>query len=143
MVGKIKKKTAKRRIVKKRVVKKRSIKKRVVKKRLIKKRVVKRRIAKKRPTKKRVPKSPVKKTKENIIGVVSHYFPRVRAAAIKLKAPLRLGDSIRIKGHTTDFIQVVNSLQIDRQVIAASKRGQEVGILVDSRVRGRDIVYRI
>ena len=158
MAGKVKKKKAKRRIPKKRPAKKRSIKKRVVKKRTTKKRVVKRRVAKrrivkkrpakkrpikKRPIKKKVAKSLVKKAKENVIGVVSHYFPRVRAAAIKLKAPLSLGDSIRIKGHTTDFIQVVNSLQIERQAIAVGKKGQEVGILVGSRVRGRDVVYRI
>ena len=77
------------------------------------------------------------------MGEVTHYFPHVRAAAIKLKAPLSLGDNVGIKGHTTDFSQAVNSLQIDRQPIATGKKGQEVGLLVVSRVRRRDAVYKI
>ena len=124
-------------------IKKRA-KKRVAKKRIAKKRVTKRRAPKRRLVKKRVPRKPVvKKPKENIIGVVTHYFPQVKAGVIKLKAPLSLGDTVRIKGHTTDFTQVVNSLQIDRQPITTAKRGQEIGLLIDYRVRRKDTVYKI
>jgi len=82
------------------------------------------------------------KTKENIIGLVTHYFPKVRAAVIKLKAPLSLGETVRIKGHTTDFIQTIASMQIDRVPINSAKKGEEIGLLVNSRVRGNDIVYK-
>jgi len=102
-----------------------------------------RRITKKGVVKKRLKqKSVAKKPKEKIIGIVTHYFPQVRAAAIKLKAPLSLGDTVRIKGHTTDFTQGVNSLQIDRVPITKAKRGQEIGLLVNSRVRHKDAVYK-
>jgi putative protease len=128
----------------KRRVKKRIVKKRIARKRVVKKRVIKKTVVKKRAVKKRTPRrAVVKKSKEKIFGVVTHYFPQVRAAAIRLNAPLELGDSIRIKGHTTDFTQVVNSLQINREPITKAKRGQEIGLLVNSRVRRKDIVYRV
>ena len=103
------------------------------KKRVIKKRVVKKRIAGRRP---------IKKPKVKIVGVVTHYFPRVKAAVIKLKVPLSLGESVRIKGHTTDFTQTVNSLQVNCQPITKGKKGQEIGLLVGSRVRRKDLVYQ-
>lgn len=99
-----------------------------------KKKLAKKRIAAQKPV--------IKKPKENVVGKVTHYFPRVRAAAIKLKVALKLGDRVRIKGHTTDFTQEITSLQIDRQSITQARRGQEIGLLVDSRVRRKDIVYR-
>ncbi|MFH1507157.1 MAG: hypothetical protein ABIG46_01840 [Candidatus Omnitrophota bacterium] len=123
--GKIKRKV--KRVVRKKISK-RPAKKRIAGKRLIKKKVSK--------------KKPALKSKAGIIGKVTHYFPRVKAAAIKLKAPLAVGDRIKIKGHTTDFTQAVDSLQVERTPIAVGKRGQEIGLLVSSRVRRNDSVYK-
>ena len=122
-----------------------AIKRKIVKKKMITKRKVIKKVVKKRITKKRlVEKKPVtKKPKENIIGIVTHYFPKVRAAVIKLKRPLTTGDVVKIKGHTTDFKQTVTSMQIDRVAIVQAKKGQEIGLLVDSRVRQHDIVYKV
>ena len=78
------------------------------------------------------------------IGVVTHYFPHVNAAAVKLlKGGLKVGDSVYIKGHTTNFKEVVNSIQLDHAVISEGKRGQEIGLSVKSRVRQGDKVYKI
>lgn len=114
------------------------------KKRIAKKKALKKPLLKKKPLRKKgVAKAPrIKKPKQNIIGEVTHYFPKVRAAVIKLKAPLTTGDLVKIKGHTTDFQQTVTSLQIDHVPVASAKRGQEIGLLVDSRVRQHDIVYK-
>ena len=122
------------------VSKKKSLKR--TKKRVIKK--VKKKTATRKKSKKRVVKkvSVARKAPANLIGVVTHYFPHVNAAVIKLKAPLSAGDTIRIKGHTTDFTQTVNSLQIDRVPITQAKKGQEVGLSVTSRVRHNDIVTK-
>jgi len=123
--------------------KKAKAKKRVVKKRIQKRRVTKKKVIKRRGVKKSLKKAPViKKKKEKIIGVVTHYFPKVRAAVVKLKTALAMGDTVKIKGHTTDFTQTVTSLQIDRQDITSAKKGQEIGLLVDSRVRQHDLVYK-
>lgn len=140
MAGKKPKKRVKKGVKKR--IKKRVTKKKVVKRRLPKRRATKE--AKKRIAKKKIKqKPPIEKPQGDIVGIVTHYFPKVKAAAIKLKAPLNLGDSIRIKGHTTDFTQGINSLQIDRQPINQAKRGQEIGLLVVSRVRRHDTVYKV
>ena len=91
-------------------------------------------------------KKPVKKSAKsegNFIGLVIHYFPHVQAAVIKLKKPLANGDTIKIKGHTTDLTQVVSSMQIDRVEIQTAKKGDEIGLQVNSRVRQQDKVYKI
>ena len=125
------KKMAKKRLTRKKsTVKRRAVKKRTTRRRAVKKRAVKR------------SKAPTRKPKENIVGIVTHYFPRVKAAAIKLKAPVALWDNLKIKGHTTDFTQTVSSLQINNQPISKAKRGQEIGLLVSSRVRRNDLVYK-
>lgn len=119
--------------------------KKIAKKKVMKKRIVKRKAVKKKAVKKRAARNKtavLKKTKETIIGTITHYFPKVRAAVIKLKVPLATGDTVRIKGHTTDFTQNVSSMQIDRIPMASAKKGQEIGLLVDSRVRQNDLVYK-
>ncbi len=78
------------------------------------------------------------------IGVVTHYFPHVNAAAVKLqKSGLRVGDQIYIKGHTTDFKESVESIQLDHAPIPEGKKGQEIGLFVKSRVRAGDSVYKV
>ena len=78
------------------------------------------------------------------VGKVTHYFGHVNAAAVKLlKNGLKVGDSVYIKGHTTDFKEIVNSIQLDHVTIPEGKKGQEIGLLVKSRVRQGDSVYKI
>lgn len=115
------------------------------KRRVIKKRRVTKRPAKSKRVQRKAKKKPAapKKPKENAIGIVTHYFPKVRAAVVKLKGPLAIGDTVKIKGHTTDFKQTVASIQIDRVPINSAKKGQEIGFLVDSRVRRNDVVYKV
>jgi hypothetical protein len=118
-----------------------------------KKRQIKRKITKKRPAlkkkitlKKRKPvanKQPVKRQEGNLAGLVTHYFPHVQAAVIKLKGPLAIGDTVKIKGHTTDLSQIITSMQIDRVDITSAKKGDEIGLQVSSRVRQNDKVYKV
>ena len=129
--------------------KKKAAKKKAVKRKVVKRKVVKRKAVKKRPVAKKAirkarPKklTTAKKVKENVIGIVTHYFPKVRAAVIKLKAPLAVGDTVKIKGHTTDVTQNITSLQIDHVPITSAKKGQEIGLLVNSRVRQHDVVSK-
>ncbi len=84
----------------------------------------------------------IKKLKADVIGKITHYFPKVRAAVIKVETPLATGDVVRIKGHTTDFVQTITSMQIDHAVVQVAKKGDEIGLLVNSRVRQHDMVYK-
>lgn len=95
----------------------------------------------KKPIKRKVktPESTLQK-----IGEVTHYFQHVNAAAVKLlKGGLRIGESIYLKGHTTDFKEKVKSIQLDNKPIQEGKKGQEIGLFVKNRVRIGDSVYRI
>lgn len=85
----------------------------------------------------------VKKETSVIIGKITHYFPHVKAGVVKLKHPLTVGDTVKIKGHTTDFTYAISSIQIDRTSIQKAKKGQEIGLLVTSRVRKGDKIYKI
>jgi len=119
----------------KKVIKKKSIKKKAITKKVVRKKATIRKPALKKPA--------VAKEKGKIIGKITHYFPHVMAAVIKIKAPLAVGDTIKIKGHTSDFTQKITSMQIDRVPINTAKKGDEVGLLVNSRVRQHDTVYKI
>jgi len=102
------------------------------------KKITKRRFSKAKPAIKKTPKIEGK-----LIGLITHYFPHVQAAVIKLKSPLAKGDTVKIKGHTTDITQTVTSMQIDRVDIQTAKKGDEIGLQVSSRVRQEDKVYKI
>lgn len=77
------------------------------------------------------------------IGRVSAFFPRPSAVAIQLTASLRVGETVYIKGRTTDLIQPVGSLQIAKQPVQQAEAGQLVGLVVAGKCRRRDVVYRL
>ncbi len=78
---------------------------------------------------------------EKLLGVVDHFFGRISVVAFKVKAPFEVGDTIHIKGHTTDFTQQVNSMQMNLKDIRRAKKGDEVGIKVKEKARTGDAVY--
>ncbi len=69
------------------------------------------------------------------IGEVTNYFDHVKAAAIKLSKPLKVGEKIQIKGGNVEFEQIVKSMQIDRKAVSSAKKGDEIGIIVSQKVR--------
>jgi len=144
-VKKHKKKTGVRR---KKTVRK-PLKRKVVKKARKKKakaiKAVKKKVQKVRRKVKEVlkPEAPKAAVEENLVGIITHYFPHVNAAVLKLMMPLSVGDNIRIKGHTTDFTQTVNSIQINHFPYQTANKGDEIGLGVIQRVRRKDRVYKI
>lgn len=81
---------------------------------------------------------------ENLVevGRVTHYFSRISVAVVELKAPLSVGDRIIIRGPTTDFEQVVESMQIEHKNVEKAEAGQSIGLKVNQRVREKDVVYK-
>ncbi len=77
------------------------------------------------------------------VGKVSHYFSRVSVAGIELSGGLAVGDQIHVKGHTTDFSQAVDSMQIENEVVTEAGTGQSIGIKVTDRCREGDTVYKV
>lgn len=80
---------------------------------------------------------------EEMIGKVTHYYNRLGVAAVELTGELKLGDTIRILGHSTEFEQVVQSMQLEHEDIAVAQAGQLIGLEVADRVRQGDRVYKL
>ena len=80
---------------------------------------------------------------EQMIGKVSDFFAHPVVAGIELTAALKVGDKIRIKGHTTDLEVDVDSMQIDNVQVTEAKAGDSIGVKVPEKVRGGDTVYKV
>ncbi|MCS7151267.1 MAG: translation elongation factor-like protein [Endomicrobia bacterium] len=80
---------------------------------------------------------------EERIGTVDDYFAKIGVIAVKLEGDLKVGDKIHIKGHTTDFYQQVESIQIEHQSVTSAKKGDSIGIKVNERCRKGDVVYKV
>jgi len=83
-------------------------------------------------------------SEENVVevGRIIHFFTKISVAVIELTAPLSVGDHIIIKGPTTDFEQVVESMQIEHENVERAEAGQSIGLKVPQRVRENDIAYK-
>jgi selenocysteine-specific translation elongation factor len=80
---------------------------------------------------------------EEVIVTVSDFFAHPVVAAIELTAPLKVGDKIRIKGHTTDLELTIESMQIENTDVKEAKAGDSIGVKVSERVRKHDTVYKL
>lgn len=72
---------------------------------------------------------------EKQIGIVSNFFEHVGVAAVKLMDSLKAGETIKIVGGEEEFEQIVKSMQIQHKAVKTAKKGDEIGIKVDAKVR--------
>ena len=81
---------------------------------------------------------------EKKVGEVIKYFSKIGVAAIRLnEGALKVGDQIRIVGHTTDFTQTLESMQIENDSVQEAGPGADIGVKVKEKVREHDVIYRI
>ena len=81
---------------------------------------------------------------EEEIGKITHYFAKINVGVIELtKATIQVGDTIHIKGHTTDFYQKVQSMQVEYIPVDSVKQGESAGMKVESPVREHDLVFKV
>ncbi len=81
---------------------------------------------------------------EQLIGTVTHYFNKVNVAAITITdGELHVGDTIHVVGHTSDFTQKIDSMQINRAVIQVAKPGDDIGVQIAQHAHEHDKVYRV
>ncbi len=81
-------------------------------------------------------------TDKEAVAVVKEYFRKPGVAAVEvIRGRVRIGDQVRFRGHTTDFTQKIESMQIDHQDITEAGEGDLVGILVNDRVRENDHMF--
>lgn len=78
------------------------------------------------------------------VGIVTNFYAKPSAAVVEITSGnLKVGDRIKIKGHTTDFEMVVESMQIEHQPVEEALPGQIIGLKVNQRVRIHDRVYKL
>jgi translation elongation factor EF-1alpha len=79
---------------------------------------------------------------EKEVGLVTHFFSKIDVAVIKLKDELNVGDKILFRGSTTNFDQIVKSMQIEHESVEKAKAGQSIGLKVKDKVRENDVVFK-
>ncbi|MFH1359419.1 MAG: hypothetical protein ABIJ41_00085 [Candidatus Omnitrophota bacterium] len=154
-------KTKKLRVVKKKIKKVKHFKKRQGKKRIIPKKrrfkkKARKRIIGQKSTKQRrqsikrkppdqAPRISQKAKSEGLlIGEITHYFSKIEVCVIKMtNGQMALGDRIKIQGSTSDFIQKVTSLQIENSDVRLARKGQLVGMKVNSKCREGNQVFKL
>lgn len=95
----------------------------------------------KKSVKKDMKKIMRKESKEKPIGKVTHYYGNIGVAIVKFNKSVKKGDKFCFCGSDNEFDQVIKSMQFDHKDIETAKKGQEVGIKVDKKVREGDEIY--
>ncbi len=81
---------------------------------------------------------------EERIGVVTHYYTHLGVAIIQLETGmLREGETVHIKGHTSDFMQPVGSMEVNHVHVSTTRAGESFGLKVKEHAREHDVVYRV
>jgi putative protease len=82
--------------------------------------------------------------KEEEIGIVDNYYEKIGVGTLEItKGELLVGDTIHIKGHTTDFTTTVESIQIEHLTVEKAQKGDSIGIKLPERVRKHDKVFKV
>jgi putative protease len=81
---------------------------------------------------------------EKRIGEVMKFFSKPLVAAVKITdGEIAVGDSIKFSGHTTDFTDVIQSMEVDNQSVQKAVAGDFIGVKVSDRVRPGDEVFKV
>lgn len=85
----------------------------------------------------------LKNQEGKLIGTVSHYFGNIGVAVIEVKDSLKVGDTIRLVGGTTDFSQTVDSMEVEHEKVSEIKAGESAGLKIDQKVKEGYKVYKL
>ena len=80
---------------------------------------------------------------EEQIGRVTHYFNKIGVMAIELTGDLKIGDTIHVKGHTSDWTEDIVSMQVEHDPVEKAGPGDSIGIKVDGHAHEHDVVYKV
>ena len=81
---------------------------------------------------------------EERIGSVIRFFEKTSIAAVKLEfGDLAVGDTVRIRGSSSDFTQKIEMMEFDHQPVQKAIRRQFTGIKLSHPVKPFDLVYKV
>jgi len=97
------------------------------------------------PAKATVKPAPQSASREQRIGVVTHYYSHLSVATMRLEpgTTLHVGDVVHVHGHTTDFTQKVESLEVDRAPVSEVGPNDDFGLKVIEHAREHDAVFKL
>jgi putative protease len=80
---------------------------------------------------------------EKEIGKITHYYGNISVGIIELQDTLKVGDTIHIKGHSEDFTQPIDSMEIEHAKVQEAKAGDVIGIKVIQKIHPHDKVFKV
>ena len=81
---------------------------------------------------------------EEEIGKITHYFSKINVGVLEItNGNVHVGDTLHIKGHTTDYYQKIQSMQVEHATVESAEKGMQVGLKVESSVREGDLVFKV
>jgi putative protease len=81
---------------------------------------------------------------EEEIGKITHYFSKINVGVLELsRGSVKVGDTLHIKGHTTDYYQKIQSMQVEHAPVEFAEKGMQVGLKVEASVREGDLVLKV
>jgi hypothetical protein len=80
---------------------------------------------------------------ETLVGVVDDYYGHLSVITLTVQSPLRVGDKIHVRGHTTDMSETLESMQIDHVPVTEAKVGDPIGIKAVGKCRAGDYLYKV
>ena len=87
---------------------------------------------------------PKDEKKEELIGKITHYFAKIEVGIVEItKGSLSVGETIHVKGTSTDFEQGVDSMQVEHEQVEKAKKGDVIGLKVKDKVKEGDEVYKV
>lgn len=84
---------------------------------------------------------------EKKVGVVTHYFDKIKVAIVKFDAGFKPGGELVFRGtrgeshEPFELVQKVASMQKDHIEVDEAKKGDELGMKVDKVVKEGDEVF--
>lgn len=80
---------------------------------------------------------------EKEIGKITHFYGHLSVGIIELSDNLKVGDTIHVKGHSEDFNQSVDSIQIEHTSVTEAKAKDVIGIKTINKVHPGDKVFKV
>ena len=82
--------------------------------------------------------------KKHFIGKVTHYYPEINVAKIRLVSKLKVGDEVIVIGKTTGLVKSkIQRIEINKKSIPTAEKGDEIGVKFPNRIRKNDEVYKL
>ncbi len=83
------------------------------------------------------------KSARKLVGIVTHFYPKVSVAAVRLVSDIRIGDEIIVEGKTSYSRQNIETMEKSGKKLERAEKGETVGIRLKDKARKNDSVYAV